>query len=391
MKIKKLMSLCAVLLSFSMLCGCWSNIEIYELAFIMGIGIDKAEGDYEYTITAQVAKPSAMKTSFSEGGDEEAYVNITETGKGVEAALNLLKTQLDRRLYAKQNQLVVISEEAAKSDILPILDSLMRTMNGRFSENIYIAEGEAKELLTIKGDLEDIPSNYLVKLVDSKFGYFEMPVTTVRNFMSDMLSKTAAAVIPTIGIIEDVEGEPRANITGIAVFKNGEMCMTLDREQAKSFLMLREKADGEFVQIDIFDSFMGLNIIQSELETKPVFSGDTLEKIVVTMNLGFAISETTADVDLLSEDVRHQIEEVLSKHIKDGLQNTFEYTQLYSTDIFGFGELLYHYHPKKTKELTDNWDEAYKNLKVEFDVKTTVLSTGAILHPLIHQHENEMK
>lgn len=60
------------------LSGCWERNELNEIAFVLGIGIDKAEKGY--TVSMQVVIPSAI-TSQTNGGGEAVesqwlYINL---------------------------------------------------------------------------------------------------------------------------------------------------------------------------------------------------------------------------------------------------------------------------------------------------------------------------
>ncbi len=44
-------------------------------------------------------------------------------------------------------------------------------------------------------------------------------------------------------------------------------------------------------------------------------------------------------------------------------------TKKFETDSFGFGNLIYKFHPKQFKELEENWnEEGFKDLEISYDV-----------------------
>lgn len=49
------------------LSGCWERKELNEVAFVLGIGIDKAETGY--TVSMQVVIPSAISSQSNGGGE----------------------------------------------------------------------------------------------------------------------------------------------------------------------------------------------------------------------------------------------------------------------------------------------------------------------------------
>lgn len=66
----KALAACIPLLLLPMLLsGCWERKELNELAFVLGLGLDKAEDGYK--VSMQVVIPSSI-TSQSAGGSGEA-------------------------------------------------------------------------------------------------------------------------------------------------------------------------------------------------------------------------------------------------------------------------------------------------------------------------------
>lgn len=69
-RMMKVLSVCLPLLLLPvLLTGCWERKELNELAFVLGLGLDKVEDGY--MVTMQVVIPSSI-TSQSAGGSGEA-------------------------------------------------------------------------------------------------------------------------------------------------------------------------------------------------------------------------------------------------------------------------------------------------------------------------------
>ena len=126
-KIIAVLAVCSVLI---MLSGCWSNVEIRELALIIGVAIDVGEGEGEYKLTAQIAKPAALSPDGSSSGGE-SFSNITATGIGIQATITAMTAQLDRRLYIGHNEVIVISKEVAQEGVAGVLDYFVRSSESR--------------------------------------------------------------------------------------------------------------------------------------------------------------------------------------------------------------------------------------------------------------------
>lgn len=382
MKLLRILASALCALSLLLQSGCWSNTDISELSFVMGASIDSSEEDGEYSVTVQLARPGAFGTSPGGGTDDEAYANITETGTDFEAIVNKLSGQINRALYFGHNQIIVIGMDTAKNGITPILDYYSRSINGRLTVSLYIADGRADDLLDIKGDIELLPVTYLKQLMESRLTLGEVSENAVIGFLADMMSETTAPLVSILRVVDDGSGAPRAESCGMAVFKGDAVCTTLDKQQTEAVFTVRNKAKGNAIQIDTLGCKMSLKVMSSEANIEPVFNGSTLDKIRVDVDISCSISHISNDIDILSAEVRESVVEAVAAQVTDNLESTLKHTQEYSADVFRFGDMLYRYHPKETAELIENWEEEYPKLKVEFNVSADILSTGSIIPPL---------
>ena len=384
---KKLLSLLTFSLAFAMLSGCWSSREINELAFVMGVAIDVGEDENDFEITLQIANPGAKngsgEGSAGEGESSTVFVNFSETGPGIEMPISAISLQCDRKLYTGHNQVIVISRAAAERGISPIIDFFTRSTDGRLTVSLFIAEGAAKDVLSVSGILEPLPSMYLKSLEASQLSFGERSEASMMSFVSAMLSPTAAAIVPIVHIFEDESGMRKLSLSGAAAFYDGRLCMTLSPDMLKSVLSIKDKSVENFFRLHTPDGAATLNISTSSVALSAQFFEDgTLDKISVNLRYGCTIAETNISSDVLSQKTRASLAQAASEYISAQAQDTFEYTQFFGADVYGFGEYLYRNHPKKAKSLLESWRAAYPELNVEFNVSVEILSSGSITQPL---------
>ena len=243
LKIRRILALCfAIFFAFS-LCGCWSSSEINKMAFVMGIGIDKGEGDEMFEVTVQIVRISGLKSSGGEGqgmgAGGKAYINICRSGEGIQMPMRDIARFIDRELYTGHNQVIVIGSEVAKGNIAPILDFFIRSADGRFTVALLIAKGRAYDILDHSSEMENLPATYLQSLIGERANGGNAPDATMISFLRDMLSSTTAPTIPIVEVVEDEKGEAQVILIGMGVFRGAGMCGVLRPEEAQAVLAVK--------------------------------------------------------------------------------------------------------------------------------------------------------
>jgi|GEM_PF-6466729 len=380
---RKVALLCLFSLALAALSGCWSSREINELAFIMGIAIDAGEAEGEFEITLQVANPGAINSSGESGSHDgegsSAFINLSETGFGLEMPIAALALQCDRKLYSGHNQVIVISREVAERDIAPIIDFFVRNTDGRLTVSLFIAEGRAKDILSVTSALERLPAMHLKSLANSQRSFGEASEATMMGIVSSMQSQTSSAIIPLVHILETETGESRLALGGVAAFQNGKICMILPDEMARNVLSIKEKSTGEYFRLHALGGISVLKITASNVSLSAHFFEDkSLDKTTVTLHYDVSIVETSFTADILAQQTRNALALAAADYIEAEMQITLDYTKAHSADVFGFGEFLRRNHPKEAAHLLSDWHKAYPQLNVEFNVSVEILSSGSL-------------
>ena len=113
----KKVSILTVLAAF-LLCGCKSAVEPNDLAYVVAVGIDDADGaDYDFTL--QIANPQAISGGSSEEGGEggrETVTDITITAPTVFSAVNIANHLYSKQLSLAHTKLIAVSEELARGE-----------------------------------------------------------------------------------------------------------------------------------------------------------------------------------------------------------------------------------------------------------------------------------
>lgn len=136
----------ALILSLTVLFapGCWSKIEVNELAFIMCMGIDPAP-DGEYVVAYQIAVPTGKGGREGKAAEARTVCLAFKAPNLREAAVQVHKT-LDRAPFSGQMRLVLFSEQVARKGLAPVFDYLTRFYQLRRNVNLLVVKGKVEEL-----------------------------------------------------------------------------------------------------------------------------------------------------------------------------------------------------------------------------------------------------
>lgn len=158
----KVLRLLLALLIPLLLSGCWERKELNEIAFILGMGLDKAESGYR--VTMQVVIPSSI-SSQTAGGTSGGGVPVVVSSFTVPTIYESDRQYTlisSRTAYKGHIRVLVIGEELARAGIAEILDVLKRSREPRNDYYVMVAKGTtAEEALKVLTPLDKIPANKL--------------------------------------------------------------------------------------------------------------------------------------------------------------------------------------------------------------------------------------
>ena len=375
--------------------GCTtSSVEINDLAFVMGIGVDKGSGESQYEVTAQIAKISALKPASEESKDGDGkhangYLNIRREGVGIQSPMQDISQLINRKIYTGHNQVIVIGSDAARAGVAPILDYFIRSSGGRLTISLFVARGSAYDVLDHPSEIESLPSTYLESLIETRSASGDIIPTTIMSFLSMMLNHTGAPMAPIVELVDDGKGgDPQTLLTGMAVFKDDRMCEELTPLQTQGVLAIHGELNTGFFMLDAFDGYVTMRLSKSGSKIRPEYK-DGKFKITVDINQEYFIVDTTANADLLDIEVRAQLGDMLKADALETFNGTLDKMKKNSLDVFGFGEAIRRLYPHASKDIIENWETEFPKLEVEFNVEMVVLSTGAIMRPLVPRAEYE--
>jgi len=366
------------------LTGCWDNLELDEIAIVMGIGIDESPKIGEVDMTVQVANTAVIKSSSSESGPKKtnSYFNLESTGDTIFNIVRGFSKKSCRKLFFSQNQVIILGRGIAEEGLGKYIDFFVREPETRGLVWILISDETAKDILDVKSDFECIPSASINELVKQQQYNSEAPMVDLHKFTARLMSKTTSPIAPIIKL--SMEGNIKtAYVSGTAVFKKDKMIGEMDKVETRGLLWtIGEVESGIIVTADPGSSNkVSLEITRASSEIIPEIEDGRVRmkiKIKEEGNLG----DQSDSNDLAIPKVFEQLEKEKAAVIKNEVMLALKKAQSLNADVFGFGEVIYQEYPQKWKSIEGDWDEIFKNIDVDVVVEAKLRRTGKIGKPI---------
>ena len=371
-----------LILLLAILSGCWNRREMDTLAIVQAIGIDKTENG-GISLTIQIIKPGEIKAPAggTEGGGGKGVWTLTSTGETVFDAFRNATTQSDRKLFLPFMKAVVIGEAAAQSGIIPLVDFLDRDHESRRLSYVFIARGNAKDIIEAEHEQETIPAKGIEGLARATFATSKIPKVNLHEFLKTLASKTSDPFLPGIETIKKQDEEKVKKVMkldGTAIFKNDELMGWFDGKETRGLLwVLGEVKSGIIIVRSPQDETkkVSLEIIQASSKVKPEIIDDKIlmtVKVKVDSNIG----EQMSQADLTKPSNFKELEKRQAAVIEEEVHAALGKAKSWDVDIFKFGEAVHRKFPKDWVELEKKWKEVFKDIQVKAEIESELRRIG---------------
>ncbi|MDL4840580.1 Ger(x)C family spore germination protein [Aquibacillus rhizosphaerae] len=378
-----------ILFVFSMsifLGGCWSSRELSDLAITTALGIDKHEEGFR--VTAQVMNPGEI------AGDQLSsrvpVSTYSENGKTIFEALRRLTQSTPRKLYLSHIRMVVFGQELAEAGLAPALDFISRDHEMRTDFSISVAKDmRAEDLLNVLTPLEKSPANKIVSsLRTSQNNWAPTKVVTLDELIATLSSKSKEPVLTGLYItgdpdtgsslenVETIHPPTQLHVDNIGVFHNDQLVGWLNESESKGFNYITDNITNTvgWVECDK-EGTVSLEITKTNTELSG-YQEDKKPKIVIDVKSEANIAEISCTIDINDEKTIQDIEKKIEKKLVDIVNGSIEKAQELNSDIFGFGEVLGRFEPKRWQTWGKNWQEEFINLEIVVNTDMKIIRTG---------------
>lgn len=370
------------------LAGCWNSRELNTLAFITSIGFDKT--DNGILLTIQVLNPRAI--AAQKPINESAVVVFTEEGKDPIEMIRKMITQSSRKLNGTHLRTVVFGEAFAKEGISDVLDLLSREHQFRTDVYFAIAKGStANEILNTLARMETNPSEKLYNSIKSSNEIWagtksEKSISLINAIISDGMDPVLTGIEltehsktnSTTELLEEIKNSP-LKIADLAVFQNDKFIGWLNEDESKGFNFIIGNVQGTMGHIE--NQSVGKIAFEiTDVKSKQVVSFENGKPVInVNVDIKANIESASTRLDITKEENIKIIEKFAEKEVTGFCIESINKAQKkFSSDVFGFGEVIHRHYPKQWESLKDDWNSTFKDLPVKVNVKLEIDRTGII-------------
>ena len=409
MKIRIFLILFCLMMPF--LSGCWSRVEVNDLAFVTATGIDKMK-DGKIRVTMQIAIPRMLGAPGQGGFGGEKDIGakavwvVSEKGTTIMDAYRKLQEKLPREIFLSHSRIIIIGEKMARAGVSPILDFFTRYREARMRSYVLFTKGEALKNLKFIPKFEKIPAEVMREEEERDMGLGVNLKDFTHRLVADGVEPIASEIklVPS-NVIRGEESpnqksqskvETNESIEGAAIFKKDKLIGWMNDRETRGILWLHNKIKTGVITINIpkekGHGKVSVQIFKSETKIIPILKrGELSLRVKVRVNAD--LYENSSKMDLSNPREVLFLEKKLGEAIEKRIQVTLDKAQnKFKSDIFGFGTAVQRKYPKEWEnKFKARWDQEFPKLPAKINVDVTVDRTGLTKKSLMWEEKEFQK
>lgn len=401
--------LCFLLIASFVLSGCEYSHEITDMAYVVALGLDKAEDGVR--VSFQFARPLSIGggeqqgSAPEEGEDEGAAKNKNTTVLSISAdsfytARAIAENSLSKSINLSHTKLLLFSEELAKEGISEHIRLFMKS--SQFSPNTFVAVSlcTAEEYMkTAAPSLEINPAKYYT-LIFAQQNSDYMPEATLRDVYFGLSAPGSEPVLPVTNLVQENEaeskaaergdyeagevdkgGENKTDVSGMATVSMGKLSAVLSSADSVSYHLLSGRLKEHYLSIPSpseKDKHITLRLTQDAVPKHCV------EEKVQKISISSALFLSAELVECPQKDIENLgtegIKTLAEGHLKEQLRSFIQTTQNECrADVVGFGRIFKMKFPDYPAWEAYHWQEIYQTAEFSPEVTLRISRVGLIL------------
>lgn len=373
--------------------GCWDQIEITDLALVIGTALDKGnDPDNKVVFTIQVANPRMFIPGEGGGGDGDAsFWTATGTGKTIREATLGITHRVPRRIFFGHNRLMIVGEEVAREGIMPYLDRYFRSRETRPNLYILVARGKGQDILETKMATFRSSGMALINMFDLGNNHTVVPVRLIQ-FVYDLTSACQAAVAPMVQVvvqssvsIEEAKHASRLqtlSVKGLAVFNSeGQMVGEMNETETAGLLWIRNWAEKHQLTvpcpIESAKASVDLDLMGSTSKTRVEIGEDGIPRFDIEVRTVFDVGEHFGNhMDMDQSWYIDSLAKRANTTIAREIQAAVSKAKALNADVLGFAEEVHRQHPREWEVIRNNWPDIFPLVEVNVSSMSEITTRG---------------
>ncbi len=292
--------------------GCWSRLEIEQMAFVSVVGVDRG-GPQGVLVSFQVVVPRvlALRQGGAAGQGPPVVVTSVEA-RNVSEALARFSEVTPRGVRFKQLHAIVLGEDLARQGVGPALDFFSRHWEVRRSTWVLVAKGRAQDVL-VRGRpaLERIPGTGIRFILERRPAYtstrFPVVLGDFLTALNSLGREPVASSVEVYPMREAVSGggsggqggavaegrgaeeSKELAFKGAAVFRDDRLLDFLGPRETRGVLWVQGKVKGGIINVPApaRGSWASLVVSGATTRVKPEVKKDRIRFRVEIKEEGF--------------------------------------------------------------------------------------------------------
>lgn len=360
-----------------LLSGCWDVRLLKDNSLVVGVGLD-IEDDERILNTSVIRQ--IKQESGGTGKPATANVIYSATGNTLRETRTSIEKQLGGRYASNKMQVLVLGEDLAGGDILPIIDVFYRDPRNSLGAKLVVTEGTAKDLLNMKMSEDIFISEKIYKALIETEEQTLIPGVTIQSVCPDLFDPGTDFALPYI----KAKDSDNIEVAGMALFHDKSFTGTvLEGEDSTVLLylngehgassMLSFKVNPEEEQRQ--NQYLTTNTFlkNQKLKVKVDESHNITAEIHVKLNV--TVVEYPKD-HLYDHEKVLKLNKEISKQLTEKAEKVVEQLQKANCDYFGIGRELIAYHPETWKAI--DWPNTYPMIDIKPTIEVEITGTGIL-------------
>lgn len=354
-----------IIFCFLLVSGCAPRPQVIEeLQLVQALGYDvDSEDEFRTVAGSQIILPG-------EGETLPNAVVFSATGNTSRITRKKMQTESSKPLVLGRLNLLLFQDQLAEQGIFYFLDILQRDPFIGRNVKPAIVEGTAYDLLTQDYKLDITVYEYLNDLIEESEEEI-FPKVTLHSLLYHYYEDGSDMYLPMIKPHKD-----RAQVTGLALFKEDQCVHKLNVQQASYLKLLRERFSGGYYQIDLADdsyvSVENVDVSQSYTIERST-DGGFVTSIAVTLE--GAINELGDNKGETNPYTMKELEQYGVDQFQERLTSLVYLFQELEIDPLALGSLA----KNRIRGLTmEEWYESYPTMDIKVNVELNLIHSGII-------------
>ncbi|MCX7883830.1 MAG: Ger(x)C family spore germination protein [Caloramator sp.] len=395
MKVKKIIILIIIIISM-FFAGCYDRIEIEQRAIVGAIALDIVE-EYEETYNADlnIVKYVNTQSSMNENKKgplisffgllnpvkiqtgEKAFTVVKVESANLPDSLEKLSQRISRNPFLAQTRMLYLSERIIKNEKVfkETLDRLDKSPKINETANVVVIKGNINNLAKVDPKLESTIAAYISGILENSKTASDIYVLPIYKLLAIIRNNDGACAVPVLEIKPTSEGEDLV-INKLVLIKDYKFLTYLDTKYVKFFKIMNNDFKKGRVLVNYENNIIPYYIYS--VNKKIYLDEDEKNlKYKVKIELEGDVEELEFEKEVFDEKVIKKMSKTIEESIKQEFEESTKYFQdTIGYDYLGFNDYTHKYHNKIYQKYKDNWDETFKKVQIEYDVKVYIRRIG---------------